>query len=105
MQQRFERATAKTIWRMLDQPRCRASVDFLQLRAEVREVDSVRAQWWMDLANADDATRAEMIEAFQRGNNNTPDGTRRKPRRTSSEERRVGKECVITSRSRWSPAD
>src|SRR3546814_7943954 len=71
MQPRFERATAKTIWRMLDQPRFRASVDFLQLRAEAREVDSVRAQWWMDLANADDATRAEMIEAFQRGNNNT----------------------------------
>src|SRR3546814_2755706 len=62
MQPRFERATAKTIWRMLDQPRFRASVDFLQLRAEAREVDSVRAQWWMDLANADDATRAEMIE-------------------------------------------
>src|SRR3546814_1801037 len=51
MQPRFERATAKTIWRMLDQPRFRASVDFLQLRAEAREVDSVRAQWWMDLAN------------------------------------------------------
>src|SRR3546814_4076766 len=95
MQPRFERATAKTIWRMLDQPRFRASVDFLQLRAEAREVDSVRAQWWMDLANADDATRAEMIEAFQRGNNNTQDGTRRKRRRTR---RRTGPAAPATDR-------
>jgi poly(A) polymerase len=82
MQPRFERATAKTVWRMLDQPRFRASVDFLQLRAEAREIDSVHAQWWMDLANADDGTRADMIETYQRQARNTPDGVRRKRRRT-----------------------
>ncbi|HEU0230094.1 MAG TPA: polynucleotide adenylyltransferase PcnB [Burkholderiaceae bacterium] len=82
MQPRFERATAKTIWRMLDQPRFRASVDFLQLRAEAREIDSVHAQWWMDLADADDATRADMIETYQRQVRDTPDGARRKRRRT-----------------------
>jgi len=82
MQPRFERATPKTIWRMLDQPRFRASVDFLQLRAEAREVDSVQAQWWMDLANADDATRAEMLENFQRESQAAPDGQRRKRRRS-----------------------
>jgi poly(A) polymerase len=82
MQPRFERATAKTVWRMLDQPRFRASVDFLQLRAEAREIDSVHAQWWMDLANADDASRADMIEAYQREARDTADGPRRKRRRT-----------------------
>jgi poly(A) polymerase len=65
MQARFERAAPRAIWRMIEQPRFRASVDFLQLRAEAKEVDSVQAQWWMDLANADDALRAEMIEAYQ----------------------------------------
>ncbi|MGE8633628.1 MAG: polynucleotide adenylyltransferase PcnB, partial [Achromobacter piechaudii] len=30
------------------------------------EFDSVLAQWWMDLANADDVTRAEMIEEVSR---------------------------------------
>src|SRR5690606_2959413 len=43
MQARFERSTAKSIWRMAEQPRFRAAVDFLQLRAEAREVDSVQA--------------------------------------------------------------
>jgi poly(A) polymerase len=85
MQARFERSTAKSIWRMAEQPRFRAAVDFLQLRAEAREVDSVQAQWWMDLANADDSTRGEMIEAYQAHNRGkAPAGAgkrRRSPRR------------------------
>ncbi|WP_322996739.1 polynucleotide adenylyltransferase PcnB [Castellaniella sp.] len=67
MQARFERATVRSIWRMMEQPRFRASVDFLQLRAESREVDSVLAQWWMDLANSGDERRSEMIDAWQAG--------------------------------------
>src|SRR5690606_14265809 len=51
MQARFDHVNARAIWRMLEQPRFRAAVDFLQLRAEAKEVDSVGAQWWMDLAN------------------------------------------------------
>ncbi len=84
MQARFERANPKTIWRMLEQPRFRAAVDFLQLRAEAHEVDSVQAQWWMDLANADDSTRAEMIESYQAENRGKPPAAarrRRSPRR------------------------
>src|SRR5690606_34387951 len=82
MQARFERINAKAIWRMLEQPRFRAAVDFLQLRAEAREFDSVQAQWWMDLANADHATRGEMIERYQaehQGNRAT--GAKRRRRR------------------------
>lgn len=78
MQARFERANPKTIWRMLEQPRFRAAVDFLQLRAEAHEVDSVQAQWWMDLANADDSTRAEMIESYQAENRSKAPATRRR---------------------------
>jgi len=80
MQARFEHANARTIWRMLEQPRFRASVDFLQLRAEAREVDSVRAQWWMDLANAEDGKRAEMIEAYQAQQRARPSGSKRRRR-------------------------
>ncbi len=87
MQARFERANPKTIWRMLEQPRFRAAVDFLQLRAEAHEVDSVQAQWWMDLANADDSTRAEMIETYQsQSRGKTPAARRRRnPRRRPSQ--------------------
>ncbi len=83
MQARFERVNAKAIWRMMDQPRFRAAVDFLQLRAEAREVDSVMAQWWMDLANANPDDRAPMIEAWQAANRGerTSSGLRKRRRR------------------------
>lgn len=61
MQTRFDRVNNRAIWRMIEQPRFRAAVDFLQLRAAVKEVDSVDAQWWMDLADANTDRRNEMI--------------------------------------------
>jgi len=85
MQPRFEHVHPRTVWRMLEQPRFRAAVDFLQLRAEAHEVDSVFAQWWMDLANGSDAERARMIEEkiiAQRTQSSTPtNGKRRRARR------------------------
>lgn len=89
MQPRFERRMGKTIFRMIEQPRFRAACDFLQLRAAAGEFDSVLAQWWMDLANADDATRADMIEEVSRLPRDASDGPapsarKRRPRRRSS---------------------
>ncbi len=81
MQPRFERATPRAIWRMIEQPRFRAAVDFLQLRAEAREVDSVQAQWWMDLANADYDSRAELIENYQQPAGSREGGSRTRRRR------------------------
>jgi len=81
MQARFERVNAKAIWRMLEQPRFRAAVDFLQLRAEAREVDSVMAQWWMDLANADPDDRVPMIEAYQSKHRDRAPALRKRRRR------------------------
>jgi poly(A) polymerase len=62
MQPRFERRVPRMIHRLIEQPRFRAAVDFLQLRAAAHEFDSVLAQWWMDLANANDEKRHDMIE-------------------------------------------
>ncbi len=83
MQARFDRVTPKGIWRMLEHPRFRAAVDFLQLRAEAKEVDSVDAQWWMDLANADHAKRTDMIEALQQQRRSSGSGQRSRRRRRS----------------------
>ena len=66
MQPRFERRVGKTAWRMLEQPRFRAACDFLQLRAAAGEVDSVLAQWWMDLADASPEKRSDMIDELAR---------------------------------------
>jgi len=89
MQPRFERRSARTIWRMIEQPRFRAACDFLQLRAASGEFDSVLAQWWMDLANGSDAERAEMIDALSRaprdtGSDAAPARKRRRRRRSAS---------------------
>jgi poly(A) polymerase len=80
MQPRFERR-GKGAYRMIEQPRFRAACDFLQLRAAAGEVDSVQAQWWMDLANADDAARAEMIEESARQPRAAGEAPARKRRR------------------------
>ncbi|HRL20642.1 MAG TPA: polynucleotide adenylyltransferase PcnB [Alcaligenes sp.] len=80
MQPRFERIANRAIWRMTEQPRFRAAVDFMQLRAEAKEVDSVQAQWWMDLANAGDDERSEMI-AVRKPASTTATGSRSGQRR------------------------
>ncbi|MGG4606152.1 polynucleotide adenylyltransferase PcnB [Paenalcaligenes sp. Me131] len=82
MQPRFERVNNRAIWRMIELPRFRAAVDFLQLRAEAKEVDSIMAQWWMDLADSQNTeTRAAMIEARPTAPRSTTTRRRRTPRR------------------------
>lgn len=81
MQPRFDRRVPRAIYRLFEQPRFRAGVEFLQLRAACSEFDSVTAQWWMDLADAGDSERAQMIE--QLGDESQPKtaARRRRPRR------------------------
>src|SRR5690625_3407127 len=83
MQPRFERFSKRSLWRLTEHARFRAGVGFLQLRAEAREVDSVHAQWWADLSNANYNKRVDMVEAWFK---NQPgarksSGRRRRPRR------------------------
>ena len=93
MQPRFERRLPKSIWRMIEQPRFRAAVDFLQLRAAAGEFDSVLAQWWMDLANAEDAERATMIDDLARQpREGTAGAARARPRRRRRGPERTGGE-------------
>lgn len=85
MQPRFERRMPRMIHRMFEQPRFRAAVEFLQLRAACGEFDSVVAQWWMDLADAPDSKRAEMFEALApEPKSSTEKSRRRRPRRRKS---------------------
>lgn len=68
MQPRFERRSLRAIHRMFEQQRFRAAVDFLQIRTAAGEFDSVLAQWWMDLADADEQHRKEMLAEIQQQN-------------------------------------
>jgi poly(A) polymerase len=85
---------------MLEQPRFRAACDFLQLRAAAGEFDSVLAQWWMDLANGDDATRAQMIDEASRAprakGEDVPPRRRRSRRRGSGGGGGDGGQVVVT---------
>ena len=82
MQPRFDRRVPRVIHRLLEQPRFRAGVEFLQLRAACSEFDSVVAQWWMDLADANDSQRAQMLESLDEQTPAEPGSRkRRRPRR------------------------
>lgn len=98
MQARFERATPRAIWRLIEQPRFRAAVDFLQLRAAAKEVDSVQAQWWMDLADADSATQSDLINALQ-PQKGSPQARkrRRRPRRQVTGQQKVRNSDAATT--------
>ena len=92
MQPRFDRRLPKSIWRMIEQPRFRAAVDFLQLRAAAGDFDSVLAQWWMDLANADDSGKVDMIEELNKLPRENATGAPRARRRRRSPRSVVGQQ-------------
>ena len=61
LQPRFEQRSGKRPYGVLEQPRFKASYDFLLLRAESGEVDSELSQWWTDFMNRDGEARAAML--------------------------------------------
>lgn len=61
VQPRFEQRSGKRPYALLEQPRFKASLDFLLLRAESGEVDAELAEWRSDFLDADGETRAAML--------------------------------------------
>ena len=61
MQPRFEKRVGSTPFGMVDQPRFRASFDFMRLRAVAGEVDESLAEWWQEFSIATDEQREDMV--------------------------------------------
>ncbi|MGE5117290.1 MAG: polynucleotide adenylyltransferase PcnB, partial [Betaproteobacteria bacterium] len=61
MQPRFERRSGNTPLTLIEQPRFRAGLDFLRLRADAGEVDPALAQWWEQFSLAAAERRREML--------------------------------------------
>ncbi|MDO8771427.1 MAG: polynucleotide adenylyltransferase PcnB [Burkholderiaceae bacterium] len=61
MQPRFEKRVGSTPFGMVDQPRFRASFDFMRLRAEAGEVDEALAEWWQEFSIASDEVREDLV--------------------------------------------
>jgi poly(A) polymerase len=62
MQPRFEQRAGQRPFRLLEHERYRAGYDFLLLRCESGELDISLAKWWDTFANADSATRTQMLQ-------------------------------------------
>ncbi|MEY4910816.1 MAG: hypothetical protein RL761_479, partial [Pseudomonadota bacterium] len=61
MQPRFEKRVGSTPFGMVDQPRFRASFDFMRLRAVAGEVEESLAEWWQEFSIATDEQREDMV--------------------------------------------
>ena len=65
LQPRFEKRVKSRAYKLLAQSRFRAAFDFLGLRAQTGEVPQELWQWWEDFQYADEATRAQMLQALE----------------------------------------
>ena len=63
LQPRFEKRAGRGPFRLVEQPRFRAGIDFLALRAESGEIEAELPRWWQDFAEADNAAREAMLVA------------------------------------------
>lgn len=85
LQRRLEDRYARNIQRLAEHPRFRAGYDFLLLRAEAGEGDSIAeaADWWTRFQDAGEDARQELIEG-RRSSQPAKRKRRRRPRRRAS---------------------
>ncbi len=83
MQPRFEKRVGSTPFGMVDQPRFRASFDFMRLRAVSGEVDESLAEWWQEFSIATDEQREDMVAEVREEQRAKPKTTP-KPRTAAS---------------------
>ncbi|WP_338848839.1 polynucleotide adenylyltransferase PcnB [Massilia sp. W12] len=83
MQPRFERRQGKTPYKLLEHPRFRAGLDFLELRAASGELDTELAQWWRDFYESDGPSRESLLQQKPREEGAPPAKKRRRSRRKS----------------------
>jgi poly(A) polymerase len=65
MQPRFEKRSGHTAFSLVEQPRFRAAFDFMRLRADIGEVDTLLADWWQEFSLASDAVREDLVEQLR----------------------------------------
>jgi len=65
MQPRFDKRVGSGPYTLIEQPRFRAGLDFLRLRAQVGEVDADLAAWWEQFSLATEDQRSDMMQAVR----------------------------------------
>ena len=90
-QARFEKRAGKVPFRMLEQQKFRASLDFFELRALTGNSDKELATWWRQFSDGDVNNRQHLIDSV-RGNAQNGEGVakkrkrRKKPKSTQSDQ-------------------
>ncbi len=82
MQPRFEKRVGSTPFGMVDQPRFRASFDFMRLRAEAGEVEEAVAEWWQEFSISSDEVREDLVAQVREEQRVKPKNTASKPSRS-----------------------
>lgn len=80
-QPQFENRRGLRPYKLLSQPRFRASYDFLLLRAQTGEVAQDLADWWTTFQHANDATRQKMLQEQSKQPDANPAYKKRKRKR------------------------
>lgn len=71
-QPRFEKRAGKAPFRMLEQQKFRASLDFFELRASMGDADLELAQWWREFSDTENVNRQHLLDNLR----HTPDTTK-----------------------------
>jgi poly(A) polymerase len=61
LQPRFEKRNGKAPFRLIEHPRFRAALDFLELRASCKEADTDLAVWWRTFSDLDGHAREDFL--------------------------------------------
>ena len=83
-QPRFEKRAGKAPFKMLEQAKFRAALDFFELRAVVGDADKALAQWWREFAETDNTHRQSLLDGLRGNAENRGEGgdpARKKRRR------------------------
>lgn len=80
MQPRFEKRTGASCHTLAEQPRFRAGLDFLQLRAANGEVPEMLADWWTQFAQSGQGVREDLIAQARAEQQRAPRSKARKPK-------------------------
>jgi poly(A) polymerase len=81
MQTRLDRRVGNSPYTLVEQPRFRAGLDFLKLRAQIDEAEPALSQWWSSFWEADQLERVKLINDAK---SVTKQATARNPKNSKS---------------------
>jgi len=81
LQPRFEKRNGKAPFRLIEHPRFRAALDFLELRAACNEAQTDLAVWWRTFSDLDGHAREEFLTALNAQKSSSTGLKKRRKRR------------------------